>query len=72
MSKDCSQRGASVDDGDIEDALVFTYPDAENSAGLGFGTGLGLGKIVVCCIIIIALLIDISRAFRWWSASFLR
>ena len=47
MLRDFLTRGAAgAGAGDVEDTLVFTYPDAENSAaGLGFGTGLGLGKI---------------------------
>ena len=46
MLRDFLTRGAAgAGAGDVEDTLVFTYPDAENSsAGLGFGAGFGLGK----------------------------
>ena len=44
MLRDFLTRGASGGGADVEDAVVFAYPDAESSAvGLGFGTGLGLG-----------------------------
>ncbi|XP_032797159.2 LOW QUALITY PROTEIN: E3 ubiquitin-protein ligase HUWE1 [Daphnia magna] len=46
MLRDFLTRGAAGAGADVEDTLVFTYPDAENSAaGLGFGAGLGLGRL---------------------------
>lgn len=44
LLRDFLTRGATAT-GDVEDTLVFSYPDAESSAaGLGFGSGLGLGN----------------------------
>ena len=48
MLRDFLTRGAAGAGADVEDTLVFTYPDAENSAaGLGFGAGLGLGMFTI-------------------------
>ena len=46
LLRDFLTRGATGAGDGVEDALVFSYPDAENSAaGLGFGGGLGLGRL---------------------------
>ena len=77
MLRDFLTRGAAGAGADVEDTLVFTYPDAENSAaGLGFGAGLGLGMLTECLshsfFYVIHYVFNTCRTSRWWHASFPR
>lgn len=67
MLRDFFTRGAAGAGADVEDTLVFTYPDAENSAaGLGFGAGLGLGT---CAFVLTPGSLDYIRFDHFYRSS---